>query len=188
MEQPSKASLRRQARNVLAALSVEARAEASAEICRRIEILPEWANARTVAFYAAQSSEPDLSALLDARGKTLCFPRVSGEVLEFHRCESKEHLRAGPWKLLEPDPQHCPEIPAGEIDLIFVPGLAFTRTGGRLGRGGGFYDRFLAGVRPRAVKLGICFHAQIVAALPLESHDHEVDQVVSETAVFRCRA
>jgi 5-formyltetrahydrofolate cyclo-ligase len=188
MEQPSKASLRSQARNVLAALSAEARAEGSAEICRRIEAMPEWADARTVAFYAAQPSEPDLSALLDVRGKAFCFPRVSGDGLEFHRCESRDLLRPGPWKLLEPDPRHCPVIAAREIDLLFIPGLAFTRTGGRLGRGGGFYDRFLIGVHPRAEKAGICFHAQILAALPLEGHDHEVDQVVTEKAVFRCEA
>jgi len=189
MEQPTKASLRAQARRNLAALSSEECAAASARICRRIEALPQWAEARTVALYAAQPSEPDLAALLDAPGKRVfCFPRVSGDMLEFHRCHSNDLLRPGPWKLLEPDPQLCPVIAASEIGLLFVPGLAFTRAGGRLGRGGGFYDRFVSRLDPRAVKLGICFHAQIVSALPLEIHDHEVDQVVTESEVFRCEA
>ena len=188
MERPSKASLRAQARKVLAALSPDARAAASAEICRRIEVLPEWAAARIVAFYAAQPSEPDLAALLSAPGKTVCFPCVSGSSMEFHRCQSNDLLRPGPWQLLEPDPQHHPLVPASEIDLLFIPGLAFTRAGGRLGRGGGFYDRFLSRVHPRAVKLGICFHAQLLPALPLEIHDREMDRVVTEAEAFRCGA
>jgi 5-formyltetrahydrofolate cyclo-ligase len=186
MEHLTKAALRTQARQALAALSPEARAAASAQICRRIEALPEWTLARSVAFYAAQPSEPDLASLLAAADKTPCFPRVSGDALEFHRCHSKDLLRPGPWNLLEPDPVHCPLIPPTEIDLLLIPGLAFTRAGGRLGRGGGFYDRFLARVHPRALKLGICFQAQLLPALPLEIHDHEVHLVVTEEELVRC--
>jgi 5-formyltetrahydrofolate cyclo-ligase len=182
---PAKASLRTQARQALAALSPEARAAASAEICRQIAKLPEWAAARTVALYAAQPSEPDLSPLLASPGKAACFPRVSGDTLEFHRCDSKAVFRPGPWNLLEPGPDQ-PAVPPAEIDLLCIPGLAFTLTGGRLGRGGGFYDRFLARVHPRAVKLGICFHAQLLPALPLEIHDHEVDLVITEAETIRC--
>jgi 5-formyltetrahydrofolate cyclo-ligase len=186
MESPSKASLRIEARRALAGLPAETRAAASAEICRRIRALPEWAGARMVGLYAAQETEPDLRALLDVPGKGFCLPRVSGEALEFHRCDSMELLRPGPWKLLEPDPAQCPVVPAAEIDLLLIPGLAFTRGGGRLGRGGGFYDRFLTRVHSRAVKLGVCFHAQLLGALPLEIHDHEVDQVVTEAEAVRC--
>lgn len=185
MERPTKASLRAEARKALAALSPNERAAASAEICRRIGALPEWAAAQTVALYAAQPSEPDLAALLGAPGKAFCFPEVSGDALEFRRCHSHDLLRPGPWKILEPDPEHCPVIAAGEIDLLLIPGLAFTRSGGRLGRGGGFYDRFLIRVHPRAVKVGVSFHAQLVPVLPLEIHDHEVDRVVTEAETFR---
>jgi len=94
-------------------------------------------------------------------------------------------LQPGPWKLLEPDPAQCPVVPPQDIDLLVIPGMAFTRTGGRLGRGGGFYDRFLTGVHPRAVKVGVCFGIQLVDAVPLEAHDHEVDWVVTESDVVR---
>jgi 5-formyltetrahydrofolate cyclo-ligase len=187
MEPPTKAALRTHARRVLADLSDEVRTAASAQICRRIEALSEWTPARTVGFYAAQPSEPDLAALLAAPGKIPCFPRVSGDLLEFHRCHSKDLLRPGPWKLLEPDPDYCPVIPPSEIDLLLIPGLAFTRAGGRLGRGGGFYDRYLARVHPHAVKLAICFHAQLIPAMPLEIHDHAVDLVVTEKEAIRCK-
>lgn len=167
-------------------MSAEMRAAGSGEICARIEGMAEWAGAGTVGFYAAQALEPNLGALLKGAGKRFCFPRVVGDTLGFHRCESMEVLRPGAWKILEPHPERCPVAPVEEIDLVFVPGLAFTRTGGRLGRGGGFYDRFLSGLRPGAVKAGVCFHAQWVAELPMEAHDHEVDVVVTEKDVFRC--
>lgn len=186
MEYPTKASLRTQARKCLEGMGIEARAEASGEICGRIEGLAEWREARVVALYAAQATEPDLSALLGCAGKTFCFPRVSGDGLEFHRCNSMELLRDGPWNLLEPDPERCAVAPASEIDLLLIPGLAFTRTGGRLGRGGGFYDRFLVRVHPRAVKIGVCFHAQLVPELPVEVHDHEVDLVITDVEAIRC--
>lgn len=185
MDHPTKTSLRAHARKVLAEISPAGRAGASAEICRKIEGLPEWAGARTVGLYAAQASEPDLVGLLGAAGKTFCFPRISEDGLEFHRCHSGELLQAGPWGLLEPDPRRCPVIPALEIDLLFIPGLAFTRAGGRLGRGGGYYDRFLGRVRPEAVAVGVCFHVQLVAAMPLEIHDREVNWVVTEEEVIR---
>ncbi len=187
MEPLTKAALRTQARQALSALSPEARTAASLQICRRIEALPEWLLARTVAFYAAQPSEPDLTPLLAAPGKIPCFPRVSGDALDFHRCHSKDFLRPGMWNLLEPDPGESPVVPPSEIDLLLIPGLAFTLAGGRLGRGGGFYDRFLARVHPRAVVLGICFHPQLLPALPLEIHDHEVDLVVTEEELVHCR-
>ena len=187
MEHPTKASLRIHARKAVAALPAAARAAASAEICRRIVALPEWAGARTVALYAAQASEPDLAALLEAPGISFCFPKICGDGLEFHRCHSMNLLRPGPWTLLEPDPRRCPVLPPLEIDLLCIPGLAFTRAGGRLGRGGGYYDRFLGRVRPEAAALGICFHAQLVPAMPVEIHDREMTRVVTEAEAIRCR-
>ena len=186
MEAPTKASLRAHARKVLSALSVNARAAASVKICRRITELPGWAAVRTVALYAAQASEPDLTALLATPGKSFSFPRITGNGLEFHRCHSADLLHPGPWTLLEPDPRNCPIVPPLEIDLLCIPGLAFTQAGARLGRGGGYYDRFLGRVDPQAVALGVCFHAQIVPAMPREIHDRDVNWVITENEVIRC--
>ena len=68
----------------------------------------------------------------------------------------------------------------GPIDLVLVPGIAFTRNGGRMGRGFGFFDRFLAHRAPSAIKIGIAFRFQIVESLPIESHDVELDLVVTD--------
>ncbi len=130
--------------------------------------------------FVGQASEPDLMGLLGKGGKRFCFPRVCATELEFRECGAAGLLVAGPWDLLEPDPARCGLVEPGEIDLICVPGLAFTEAGMRLGRGGGFYDRFLRRLRPGALKIGVCFKAQLVPEIPHEPHDIAVDRVVTE--------
>jgi 5-formyltetrahydrofolate cyclo-ligase len=187
MEEPTKQTIRANARKLLADLTFEARTTASAEICRQITALPEWAAAETVALYVHQATEPDLMALLGADGKRCCFPRIrSDDELDFHQCHSAGLLLPGRWRLLEPEPEWCPAVADSEIGLFLIPGLAFTRSGGRLGRGGGFYDRFLKRADARAAKIGVCFHPQLVSTLPVEDHDRNVDMVVTEAEIIRC--
>ena len=64
------------------------------------------------------------------------------------------------------------------MDLIVVPGLAFTPEGSRLGRGAGFYDRFLSTISRTTLKIGVCFEFQLVSEIPQESHDVKMDAVV----------
>jgi 5-formyltetrahydrofolate cyclo-ligase len=174
----TKKATRARVRHVLRGMTPAARATASAGICGRIRALPQWASARMVALYSPLESEVDVTPLLEAPGeRTFCFPRVSGRTLEFHLCAHGE-LKAGPWNLREPDAGLHDVGPPGSIDLILVPGLAFTAAGARLGRGGGFYDRYLPGVR--GTKIGVCFAEQLLDELPSEAHDHEVDIVISK--------
>ena len=82
----------------------------------------------------------------------------------------------------KPDQElHLPET----IDLILVPGLAFSRDRHRLGRGGGFFDRLLGGRAAQALKLGICFSFQIVDTMPAQEHDVVMDAVVTESETLR---
>lgn len=175
----SKVRARREARAAIDALCAEERAAASAEICARIAALPQWAAARAVGLYAAQPGEPEVWALMDAPGKRFCFPRVGGDAMTFHE-STREGLQPGAFGLLEPGADAAPIDPQA-LDLLLVPGLAFTADGKRLGRGGGYYDRFLHAIHPRAFKLGICFHAQLTETLPYEIHDREVDAVMTES-------
>ncbi len=70
-------------------------------------------------------------------------------------------------------------------DVVVVPGLAFTAHGDRLGQGGGWYDRFLAGIRDDCTTIGVCFDPQILEVLPVEAHDVRVDHVVTESGPRR---
>lgn len=109
----------------------------------------------------------------------MAFPRIEGERLVFHSIETLEHLRTGTFGIREPDANTARQVFPGEDDTILVPGLAFDRAGGRLGRGGGFYDRFLA-QWPHARRVGVGFSIQLIDAVPREAHDAQVDAIVTE--------
>lgn len=77
----------------------------------------------------------------------------------------------------------CPVVEPEQIDVILVPGLAFDRAGNRLGRGAGFYDRYISALKDSGnnpTLIGVCYHAQIVKSVPTEAHDHRVDRVITE--------
>jgi 5-formyltetrahydrofolate cyclo-ligase len=77
----------------------------------------------------------------------------------------------------------CPTVEPEQIDVILLPGLAFDRAGNRLGRGAGFYDRYITALRDSGhnpTLIGVCYHAQIVDSVPTEPHDHRVDRVITE--------
>lgn len=163
-------------------MSPAAAAAASESIREGIPSLPRWQDARVVAAYSALPGEPDLRLLPQAGQRTVLLPRVKGEELVFHAVKDPADLRAGAFGVMEPDPVKCPVFDPREADLIFVPGVAFTAEGGRLGRGRGYYDRLLASLPASVLRVGVCFSCQIVDSLPQEAHDQRVDLVLSPPA------
>ena len=83
-------------------------------------------------------------------------------------------------------PRVIEAIPIESLDVIIVPGLAFDATGRRLGRGGGFYDRFLAMLPKSAWTIGLCFESQIVPHIPAEPHDSRVRFIATESRLIDC--
>ena len=134
---------------------------------------------RTIAVFSALPGEVDLSDFVSKHpGCQWVYPRVSGDSLTFHPVKNPAaELQSGAFGVLEPR-RSLNEIPIHEIDAFFCPGLAFDRSGGRLGRGRGFYDRILATARPDALKIGICFAHQIVPDTYSEPHDIPMDAVI----------
>ena len=158
-------------------------AEKSLAMVASITAHPVWARARVVSLYSALPGEPDLSALWTAETPPrFCYPRIEAGGMTFFEVKSPGELIPAPWHsgIREPifDPARL--LPPEKIDWILVPGLAFTSDGWRLGRGGGFYDRYLASLPPGAMKLGVCFQCQLVASIPLEAHDQRLDAIVTE--------
>jgi 5-formyltetrahydrofolate cyclo-ligase len=174
-----KARLRAEARARRASLPADLRAAGSIAACRLLEGLAAWREAGTVALYAPIRAELDPSSLaISARGldKRLVYPRVTGpgQPLEFRLGA----LSPGTWGIPEPSGER---VQLEEIDLIVVPGLAFDDRGGRLGQGGGFYDRTLA-LTP-AVRVGLCFDEQRIQEAPMGPHDAWMDLLVCPSGV-----
>ena len=176
----AKDELRRAMRDRLP-LPPDQRGVKSARICAAIAALPQWRNARTVALFAAQQREPDVELLWQhAIGKVVGYPRVEADGLSLFSVESLYELQSGQWNLREPIADPARLILPADVDLILVPGVAFTRSGARCGRGGGYYDRLLASLPAHTYKIGVCFDFQIVPELPIEPHDIGVDFVIAE--------
>lgn len=177
---PSKSELRRLMRTRLGRMNPAAMAVAAEGTQKSIPCLPRWQAARIVAAYVALPDEPDLQPLeWAASKKTVLLPRVQGRDLVFHAVENIAQLRPGAFGIMEPDPAQCLDVDPRRADIIFVPGVAFTSGGERLGRGGGYYDRLL-GILPEAIlRVGVCFPCQMVDELPTEPHDQAVDIVIT---------
>ncbi|MEI8312774.1 MAG: 5-formyltetrahydrofolate cyclo-ligase [Verrucomicrobiota bacterium] len=153
----------------------------SASLAKQLRAWPLWQSSGNVAAFSALVGEPDP---LDPwpQDKQIALPRVFGEDLQFHWVGRRAELQPGRFGILEP------AADAGEaghdFELILVPGLAFDLRGGRLGRGRGYYDRFLS--TARGLRVGVCFEDQIVDEVPLEHHDLRMDFVVTPDVISRC--
>lgn len=113
---------------------------------------------------------------IDWDNKTLSPRTMNGQRLSF---VTRRH------NVPEPDPTMSTAVDPEKIDIVLVPGLAFDPNGGRLGRGGGFYDRFLS-KHPMALRIGVAFDSQVVAHVPTNSHDERVDILLTPDAIMRC--
>lgn len=161
------------------------KAESSAAICRHLIEHPAYRAANVVMAFVGTEHEIDTTALLLdalARGKTLCVPRCrEGHQMDLCVIVSLDDLEPGAYGILEPK-KHCPTVTAGQIDFAVIPCLSFDRTGGRLGQGGGYYDRFLSALRCESVL--ICREALTVAHVPCEAHDLRCTLLATENGVF----
>jgi len=180
-----KRRLRRDLLSRARSLSREEREERSAVIRGWLAGDPAFLEAGVVFAFASLPEEPDLSPLFAAYpSKRWVFPRVSEEGrIVFHEIgQFGEGLRSD-YGILEPEPGRHPEVPASDAELVLVPGVGFDpETRARLGRGKGYYDRFLAGTlqSPRpALRVGVAFSSQL-NAIPVEPHDIAMDRILTD--------
>lgn len=96
-------------------------------------------------------------------------------------------LKHGPLSILQPSKEKIQNVPMSAIDLIIVPGIAFDKKGNRLGRGKGFYDRFLHLIDPETTKIALAFSFQIVEQVPATENDIVVDKIITENGVIECK-
>lgn len=186
----AKPEIRAQARRLLRALPPDERAAANAEIARRVWSVPEVAAARTLLLFADLPEEVSTDAVAAEalrRGVTLAYPRVQPETREMtlHHVTSLDQLTPASYGIREPDVERAPLVSPFDVDAVLVPGLAWDRSGGRLGRGAGYYDRLFAHEAWRGFRCGIFFAFQEVEMIPVEPWDVPLQAVVTEREVWR---
>ena len=134
-----------------------------------------------VALYHPLADEPDLLPVMDLLpGRVWYFPQIADDTMSFHRVASlAEDLTPGAFGIPEPKPSIPPAEP-GSIQAFFCPGLAFEKSGGgRLGRGKGYYDRYLGQCDQAALRVGVTFPERLVNDTFAEPHDVRMHDVLS---------
>lgn len=169
-------------------LTEDERRAASRSAVERLVRLPEVWRSGVVALYVALDDELDPSSavpLLRERGIRTLFPRVRGEHLDLAEATDPHALPGGFRGIREPT---GPAIDPDVVDVAVLPGVAYDLDGGRLGQGGGHYDRLLPQLPEDTVRVGLGFSCQVVPRVPREDHDEVVDIVVTDHAVHRTGA
>jgi 5-formyltetrahydrofolate cyclo-ligase len=183
-----KSELRSQIRNARRELDATTRTRAAQHLAHNVSTLPSWSQSRSLALYLPQDSEIDtapLARLARAAGTELYLPVIeAGNKLTFALWQTDKGLICNRFGIAEPGAD-APRKSIGAIDLVCLPLVAWDSSGERLGMGGGFYDRTLAGVTG-PLKVGLAYEIQHRHALPHEPWDISLDYVATEAALYRC--
>ncbi len=180
--QAAKAAIRTKVRSVRDSIPATDREAWGRRVEDRLFTLPAVRDARTVLVFYSFGSEVPTRGIIDRllrEGRRVLLPYMEGgdmKAAELRQGDELEETSYGP-----KEPPHRIAADPSEVDLVITPGMAFDRSGHRVGYGGGNYDRYLAGVGPNATRVGIAFHVQVLAEVPHGPGDQPVDFVVTDT-------
>lgn len=169
-------------------LGDEVRAAASRRLCDRLMSVGAVQRAHTIAVYRAVGHELDPAAAMaamEARGIRTLLPRMIDGRIHLAPSGDPGLLVAGHHGIPEPA---SGSVPLDEVDVVVLPGVAFDLDGGRLGRGGGHYDRLLAMLPADVVRIGLAHTGQMVTRVPRGEHDELLDILVTDRAVHHTGA
>jgi 5-formyltetrahydrofolate cyclo-ligase len=186
-----KSQIRADMKAFLAGLSPADRHARSLAACQQLAGTREFKNAQMIMIYLSMPTELETSTLAVRawqEGKSVAVPRVDWNGLRMEPVEIRSldvgMRTTGPGV---PEPIEGTVVPLQMIDLIVAPGQAFDHQGRRVGRGRGFYDRFLAQKDIQAVRCGLCFHEQVLSIpIPSEPHDMLMNLVITDREVIHC--
>ena len=166
---------------------IENKEEKAISVIDKVIKLDEYKNAKNIAVFKSFGSEIDTNRLIEysiKNGKIVALPRVSGKNIFFYRYKLDDELVLSKFGVMEPKKIDENYISKETIDLVIVPGLCFDKTRNRIGYGGGFYDKFLAGFK--RISIGICFDEQLyIAKLPTTPNDKKVGILVTDKKIYR---
>ena len=191
--------LRKKMERLRGAMGEEESRDKSQQACGHVLEHPIFVNQQdysklTVCTYMPFRSELDITPLMEwcwQQGVNVLVPRANRlkQSLQLHWIESYVDLETGAWGIRELKESAQAWDEKTPIDVVIIPGLSFDLQGGRLGYGGGYYDRFIrtcqraSWVNP--VQIAIAFDMQLVEHVPMESHDLKIDKIITESGIMK---
>ena len=171
-------------------LSIAARNDRSNRITQQFSAWPIYQCSKTVMIYVSMPDEVGTDQLIEdalQNGKQVCVPILEEQYGDMSAIliNNLNELTVGKFGLRMPNSDRSTKVFPYDIDLIVVPAVAFDKTGGRLGFGAGYYDRFLARAI-NAVFLGLAWDCQITGSIPCEAHDIKMDYLLTECGFYKC--
>lgn len=166
-------------------MSLPERRRKSLLIRKELFKLATFKRAKIIMAFVSKNDEVDTVPIIKGAlksGKKVLVPAINmreRRLVPSQILNIKDDLKKGPYGILQPSGRFIRPINHEVIDLFLVPGIAFDKKGNRLGRGGGYYDRFLEKVPKKKIKIGLCYDFQVVDNLPKLSHDVPVTKLIA---------
>ncbi len=181
-----KSRLRKQLREKR--INIENKADTDEKIAENLSCSDLYLNAELVLLYAALDDEINIDSCIEDAlrlGKKVALPACLDDKgnMNFYYINSSDDLISGYFSLREPDVNTAQPVTDFHNSVCIVPGIAFDKSGGRLGYGKGYYDRFLENFS--GISIGLCYNMLIEDMLPLEEYDIRVDYIVTEINVYK---
>lgn len=157
----------------------------SKNVEKNLQKLSYYINTKCIMVYFPLKGEVNLLGMVREalKEKIVCFPFIKGKELIPYQIQDLENdLVTGPFGVKQPTPERTKPVSKEDLGMVIIPGLAFDREHYRLGRGGGYYDRFLRSLGKKTKKIGVAFDFQVLETLPHHSsQDEKVDIIVTDT-------
>lgn len=165
-------------------LGQEAKKAMDDSIFNKVIKLKEYLKAESIFIFISFGSEVDTHRIINdalSRGKRVAVPRINKatKAMEIKLIKSLDNLRPALYGILEPE-EEAESIGANELGMIFMPGVAFDLEGGRIGYGGGYYDKFLCDAKESIPRIALAYELQIMDNLPLEPFDKRIHGLITE--------
>lgn len=185
-----KKRIRKEVKESLALLTKPYYEHYSNKIANTLYIDEDWLNANVIGITISKEPEVDTYQIIRnawEAGKEVAVPKCNPKekTLSFRKITEFSQLESVFYGLLEPIIEQTMEVYPKDIDLLLVPGLAFTREGFRLGFGGGYYDRYLTNYNGKT--LSLAFHFQVIPEFPIEKHDIPVSKIITNDEVIKIK-
>jgi len=183
-----KNEIRKQNKHIRAAMSKEEIAIKSTSAVRIFLASDYYKNSNQLMLYMPLGNEVDTTEILNTSfrdGKKVVLPvtdKTSGEITPFYVSQDTKLIK-GAFSVIEPAGTKIADMT--KTDVILVPGIAFDKTGNRVGFGKGCYDRFLK--QSPATLIGFCYKFQVCEAIPAEEHDVKMNNIITEEGIISCR-